>query len=217
MPESTHIKTPKTAEVETAAVKAENVGSADIDAAAMRASSDLPGIGGCPRGTVRSGLCFRTFDSFASRITRWSGSPTAFLLAVLSVVAWAITGPIFEFSETWQLVINTGTTILTFLMVFVIQQSQNKDSIAVHLKLNELLASHQRASNRMLCIEDLDENELQQLLHFYRDLSEKPGTDPNPENYPNAATRSSSEGKQTQAASNRMVGSSISTVEKPQP
>ncbi len=79
------------------------------------------------------------FDCFAGVATRGAGSPTAFALAVLTVAVWAITGPMFGFSETWQLVINTGTTIITFLMVFLIQQSQNKDSLAIHLKLNELL------------------------------------------------------------------------------
>ena len=112
------------------------------------------------------------FDRFAGAATRQAGSPVAFALAVLVVVAWAVTGPLFGFSETWQLVINTGTTIVTFLMVFLIQQSQNKDAIAVHLKLNELLASHREASNHLVAIEDLDEEELRQLVVFYRHLAE---------------------------------------------
>ncbi len=102
------------------------------------------------------------FDRFAGAATRYAGSPAAFVLAVIVVVAWALTGPMFAYSETWQLVINTGTTIVTFLMVFLIQQSQNKDAVAVHLKLNELLAS----------IENLDEAELRQLVTFYRHLAE---------------------------------------------
>lgn len=185
---------------------------------AARATDESSEVIACPPGTTRSKTYFRTFDSFASSITRWTGSPTAFLLAVLAVLVWAITGPIFEFSETWQLVINTGTTILTFLMVFVIQQSQNKDSIAVHLKLNELLASHQRASNRMLCIEDLDENELQQLLHFYRDLSEKPG-DAEPEraeDQPAAAAKRHSAGKKTAGDASKVTDASVSNRENPQ-
>src|ERR1700744_4473449 len=84
----------------------------------------------------------RLCDIFASSVTRWAGSPLAFGLAIISIVLWAVTGPIFHYSENWQLVINTGTTIVTFVMVFLIQQSQNKDSVALHLKLNELLASH---------------------------------------------------------------------------
>lgn len=112
------------------------------------------------------------FDRFAGSATRHAGSPVAFTLAVLVVAAWALTGPMFDYSETWQLVINTGTTIVTFLMVFLIQQSQNKDSVAVHLKLNELLASHREASNHLVSIEDLDEEELRQLVKFYRHLAD---------------------------------------------
>ena len=115
---------------------------------------------------------FHLFDHFAGAATRQAGSPVAFALAVFVVLAWAVTGPIFGYSETWQLVINTGTTIVTFLMVFLIQQSQNKDAIAVHLKLNELLASHREASNHLVSIEDLDEEELRQLVMFYRHLAE---------------------------------------------
>src|SRR5687768_11770097 len=80
------------------------------------------------------------FQNFASKTTRVTGSPVAFLLACVVIIVWAITGPVFGFSDTWQLVINTGTTIVTFLMVFIIQQSQNKDSLALQLKLNELIA-----------------------------------------------------------------------------
>lgn len=115
---------------------------------------------------------FQMFDHFAGAATRQAGSPAAFALALFVVLAWAVTGPIFGYSETWQLVINTGTTIVTFLMVFLIQQSQNKDAIAVHLKLNELLASHREASNHLVAIEDLDEEELRQLVKFYRHLAE---------------------------------------------
>jgi low affinity Fe/Cu permease len=82
-------------------------------------------------------------------------------------------GPLFDFSESWQLVINTGTTIVTFLMVFLIQQSQNKDSVALHLKLNELLAANREASNRMIGIEDLDEQDLREVASFYLRLSER--------------------------------------------
>jgi low affinity Fe/Cu permease len=107
------------------------------------------------------------FDKFASRVTRWVGSPLAFAVALLAVLVWALTGHFFAYSENWQLVINTGTTIVTFLMVFLIQQSQNKDSIAMHLKLNELLAASKQASNRMIGIEDLDEQDLRDVAEFY--------------------------------------------------
>ncbi len=113
------------------------------------------------------------FDRFASSVTRWAGTPTAFCGAIFVVVLWSVTGPVFGFSEAWQLVINTGTTIVTFLMVFLIQQSQNKDSVALHLKLNELLAANREASNRMIGIEDLDEQDLREVSAFYMRLAER--------------------------------------------
>ena len=113
------------------------------------------------------------FDHFASRVTRWAGSPTMFCLALGVVLVWALTGPAFNYSENWQLVINTLTTIVTFLMVFLIQQSQNKDSVAVHLKLNELLAANRHASNRMIGIEDLDEQDLREVADFYTRLADR--------------------------------------------
>lgn len=113
------------------------------------------------------------FDHFASRVTRWAGSPGMFCAALLAVLVWALVGPVFHFSENWQLVINTGTTIVTFLMVFLIQQSQNKDSVAMHLKLNELLAANRHASNRMIGIEDLDEQDLREVASFYVRLAER--------------------------------------------
>ena len=113
------------------------------------------------------------FDHFASHVTRLAGSPGMFCAALFVVVAWAIAGPFFHFSENWQLVINTGTTIVTFLMVFLIQQSQNKDSVAMHLKLNELLAANRHASNRMIGIEDLDEQDLREVASFYVRLAER--------------------------------------------
>jgi low affinity Fe/Cu permease len=113
------------------------------------------------------------FDRFAARVTRWAGSPVAFALALASVVVWAAVGGYFGYSENWQLVINTGTTIVTFLMVFMIQQSHNKDSVALHLKLNELLAASKQASNRMIGIEDLDEQDLREVADFYMRLAER--------------------------------------------
>jgi len=117
----------------------------------------------------------RFFDRIAGWITRKTGSPTASVLAFLLIIIWALCGPIFNFSNTWQLVINTGTTIITFLMVFVIQQSQNKDTAALQLKLNELIAANEKASNRLVDIEDLTENEIQVLKAYYIKLSEKAG------------------------------------------
>ena len=108
----------------------------------------------------------------ANKITQFTGSSYAFIIAVFMILVWAVTGPFFDFSETWQLVINTGTTIITFLMVFIIQKSQNKESKAIQLKLNELIASAKGASNRLVNIEDLDEMELDQLHALYRKLSE---------------------------------------------
>lgn len=99
-----------------------------------------------------------------------------FSVALLTVIAWASAGPMFHFSQNWQLVINTGTTIVTFLMVFLIQQSQNKDSVAVHLKLNELLAANRQASNRMIGIEDLDEQDLRDVAMFYAKLATRAKT-----------------------------------------
>jgi low affinity Fe/Cu permease len=112
------------------------------------------------------------FEKAASAITKAVGSSTAFLIAVIVILVWAVTGPIFHYSDTWQLVINTGTTIITFLMVFLIQQSQNKDSMAIQLKLNELIACDERASNRLIVVEDLTQEELEILKKFYVHLSE---------------------------------------------
>jgi len=113
------------------------------------------------------------FDRFASAVTRWAGTPVAFCAALLTVAVWAVLGPAFRYSEDWQLIINTGTTIITFLMVFLIQQSQNKDSVAIHLKLNELLAAHKQASNRMIGIEALDEQDLREVALYYVKLAER--------------------------------------------
>lgn len=112
------------------------------------------------------------FERFAAKVTRTTGRPAAFILACLVILIWIITGPVFRFSDTWQLVINTGTTIITFLMVFVIQHAQNKDSVALQLKLNELIAASSKASNRLVDIEDLSAEELETLKKFYIKLSE---------------------------------------------
>ena len=112
------------------------------------------------------------FEQFSSSVTRATGSTTAFIIAFLVVVVWACTGPIFHYSETWPLVINTGTTIITFLMVFLIQKSQNKDSLAIQLKLNELVAAHEFASNRLVNVEDMTEEELKVIQKYYSKLSD---------------------------------------------
>ena len=110
------------------------------------------------------------FNRFSAAITRITGGVYAFIVASVIIIVWAVTGPIFKFSDTWQLVINTGTTIVTFLMVFVIQHSQNKDTVAVQLKLDELIAASQ-ASNKLISVEDLSDDELEIMKKFYTQLS----------------------------------------------
>ena len=111
-------------------------------------------------------------ERFSRLATKWTGRSWAFGLALLVVLAWLTTGPIFHFSDTWQLVINTATTIVTFLMVFLIQRTQNKDSQAIHLKLNEIVAALEGASNRMVDVESLSEDELHVLSQHYTELAE---------------------------------------------
>ncbi len=117
---------------------------------------------------------------FAGKSADWAGSSPAFAVAVLVVVLWAALGPVFRYSDTWQLVINTGTTIVTFLMVFLIQRAQNKDSRAIHLKLNELVAATQGASNRLVNVESLTEDEIKALHQHYCRLVELARRDPRP-------------------------------------
>src|SRR5258708_2379220 len=113
----------------------------------------------------------RVLEQWSYRVTLWTGSAVAFALAVLVIVTWLLTGPLFHYSDTWQLVINTGTTVVTFLMVFLIQRSQNKDSLAIQLKLNELVAAIHGASNHLIDVEDLTEEELHALHRHYRKLA----------------------------------------------
>ncbi len=110
------------------------------------------------------------FERIAQKATYFTGTTMAFIIAVSVIFTWVTTGPIFDFSDTWQLVVNTGTTIITFLMVFLIQRTQNKDSRAIHLKLNELIASLKGPSNRLVDIEDLTEDELEVLHKYYKQL-----------------------------------------------
>lgn len=110
-------------------------------------------------------------ERFSRRATEATGTSTAFILALLVIIVWIVSGPLFKFSDTWQLVINTGTTIVTFLMVFLIQRSQNKDALAIHLKLNEIVAALEGASNRLIDVEDLTEAEIKVLHTYYQKLA----------------------------------------------
>jgi low affinity Fe/Cu permease len=121
----------------------------------------------------------RLLEKFSHQATRATGTSLAFILAVGVIVVWSITGPLFGFSDTWQLVINTGTTIVTFLMVFLIQRAQNKDAIAIHLKLNEIVAALEGASNRLIDVEDLSEAEIEALRKYYLRLIELAKKDDN--------------------------------------
>ena len=114
----------------------------------------------------------KTFETFATAVSKAAGSTFAFLGAFSLVLVWAISGPAFHFSESWQMVINTGTTIITFLMVFLIQKAQNKDSLAIQLKLNELVAAHKFASNRLVDVENMTEEELKVIQKYYSKLSD---------------------------------------------
>jgi low affinity Fe/Cu permease len=113
------------------------------------------------------------FSRFAKATARASGKPAAFGLAAGSIIVWAVTGPLFGFSDTWQLVINTSTTIVTFLMVFLIQNSQNRDSEALHVKLDELIRAVAGAENNLLDLEDMEEDELDKIRATYTALAEK--------------------------------------------
>src|SRR5215467_6687082 len=110
-------------------------------------------------------------ETLSRAVTAWTGSSWAFAVAAAVIIAWLVSGPMFHFSDTWQLVINTGTTIVTFLMVFLIQRAQNKDSLAIQLKLNEIVAAIPGASNRLIDIEDMNEADLVRLHEFYYRLA----------------------------------------------
>jgi low affinity Fe/Cu permease len=110
------------------------------------------------------------FGRFAARSSHYLGSRWAFSVAIGIIVVWALTGPIFHYSDTWQLIINTGTTIVTFLMVFLIQNTQNRDARAIHLKLNELIHAVDKAKNKMIDVENLSEVELDELARTYEKI-----------------------------------------------
>ena len=112
------------------------------------------------------------FERFSSAVAKATGSSAAFIIALFTVIVWAVSGPFFHYSEEWQLVINTGTTIITFLMVFLIQKAQNKESMSVQLKLNELIAATKGASNRLVSVENLTEEELLILQQHYQTMAD---------------------------------------------
>ena len=136
-----------------------------------KASSSMPHQGGARDSTL--------LEKFSYQATRATGTSYAFVIAAAVIVVWAITGPLFHFSDTWQLVINTSTTIVTFLMVFLIQRAQNKDAVAIHLKLNEIVAAMEGASNRLIDVEDLSEADIEALRNYYRRLIELAKQDEN--------------------------------------
>jgi low affinity Fe/Cu permease len=119
---------------------------------------------------AEAGLMSRWFTNFAQGASRLAGHYLAFTVALAIVVVWAVSGPIFKFSETWQLVINTGTTIITFLMVFLVQSSQNRDSAAIHVKLDEIIKSLESADNRLMNAEEDTEDQLEEIRHQYEAL-----------------------------------------------
>lgn len=120
---------------------------------------------------MRSRASSSVFTNFAKATSRASGRPSAFLLASGVIVVWAVTGPIFHYSDTWQLVINTGTTVITFLMVFLIQNTQNRDSEALQVKLDELIRATEGAHNALLDLEEMEEEELERVRSNYAKLA----------------------------------------------
>ena len=145
-------------------------------------------------------------EKFSYQATRATGTSVAFILAVAVIIVWVITGPIFHYSDTWQLVINNGTTIVTFLMVFLIQRAQNKDALAIHLKLNEIVAALEGASNRLIDVEDLTEPEIDALRSYYKTLIELSRKDDNlttTHSIEEAATRHGSKYKKKTAEKRR--------------
>ena len=113
------------------------------------------------------------FSKIASDVSRWTGRPLTFLACCAVVLVWGATGPIFHYSDTWQLIINTGTTVVTFLMVFLIQNTQNRDAHALHLKLDELIRANRRARNGLLGLESLGDEELARLQKEFEDLRDE--------------------------------------------
>jgi low affinity Fe/Cu permease len=134
-------------------------------------ASILGGSGSAIRDIEASALERWRFANIARSISTLVGRPAAFAIAVLAIVLWAGSGPLFGFSDTWQLVVNTSTTIVTFLMVFVIQNTQNRDTVAIQIKLDELIRATQGAHNAVLDLEELDEEQLRAYLQRYEQLA----------------------------------------------
>lgn len=126
-----------------------------------------------PPDNCRIGTHSSFFSAFANKISHWCGSPVVFAMALGLIIVWGVSGPVFGFSDTWQLVINTSTTIITFLMVFIIQHTQNRDTLAVHLKLDELIRATEGAHNALLNLEKLDPTELEKICSHYTELADK--------------------------------------------
>ena len=124
------------------------------------------------------------FRKFAGSVSRWAGSPSAFTIAVLTIIIWGITGPLFRYSDTWQLVINTGTTIVTFLMVFLIQNTQNRETRAIHLKLDELIHAISKARNDMIDMENVSDEELEKVEEQFQQLIKRIRSKEAPKNHP---------------------------------
>jgi low affinity Fe/Cu permease len=137
-------------------------------------NSDASTAGAAPHRDAANGRSWsHAFSCMANATSSFAGKPQAFIIALLAVVIWALSGPFFGYSDTWQLVINTSTTIITFLMVFLIQQTQNRESLAVQLKLAELIIAMRGAENRVATIEDMEEKDLEQLHEEYRRRAEQ--------------------------------------------
>lgn len=113
-------------------------------------------------------MIYRFFENLAKWTTEWAGSTIAFVTAVIVIITWVLCGPYFNYSDTWQLVINTSTTIVTFLMVFLIQRATNRDCISMQIKLNELIAAQKEANNKLINIEHMTEEEIDQAYKFYK-------------------------------------------------
>jgi low affinity Fe/Cu permease len=144
---------------------------AAASAAANRANSQVPR--GASQAKHNAKTWSHLFSRMATSTAQFAGKPLAFVVAVLVVAAWAITGPLFDYSDTWQLVINTSTTIVTFLMVFLIQHTQNRDTLVLQLKLSELIIAVRQAENQLATIEDMTEEELEELHEQFRRRSEE--------------------------------------------
>jgi low affinity Fe/Cu permease len=138
-----------------------------------RNSNAAAAVTAAPRNNANNNSWSHLFSRMANATSHFAGKPQAFSAAALIVVVWAVTGPLFGYSDTWQLVINTSTTIVTFLMVFLIQHTQNRDTLALQLKLAEVIIALRGAENRIATIEDMEEDELERLHEDYRERAEQ--------------------------------------------